>query len=1306
MSRRLVVLAAVLSICITSALGAATRTWTGASSANWSDPANWSPSGAPTNGDDLSFPFTFGQVMNNDLPSGTTVGSMTLNGIYTLNGNDLVVNGDIFVPRGNTLICNVGLKLMSSVTFSDGSLIFGGAVDVNGQTLSLAGFSVSFTGPINGSGSIIGHMDGPDPFYIRGGGAFSGTIYSTVDVASSIPNAKLMLHPPLYGPAQYLFGNGTVGTVDVQFAYPGDCQGCYGDPSTIGSFYTKSLTIGTLYADVTPSGASDSFHVTGTVTITGDLGLGMVYGVPAVGQKFTLIDNDGTDPVNGTFTNLPEGTKVVGFGYAYSISYVGGDGNDVVVTFESGAKHKWTGAASPYWSNPANWSPQNIPSAGEAELLFPAGASNRTMVNDLPPGLAVGKLTFNDHYTLNGNDLALSGDLRPGVNDADVVCNTGLKLMGPLILSGTFGGAIDVNGQNVTAAGKFTGPINGSGSIIAGGEIRGGGTFSGTITGTMTVVGAFPNADIVTTDTGSNIGFFWGSGTVGNLNALFLSPGDNCLGTCSGDLHTIGVFNTKSLTIRGHYFVDLLPSGAGDSMHVTGSASVAGPLSISTPSGLPAAGQSFTIIDNDGTDPVIGTFTGLPEGASIAGNGYSFRISYVGGDGNDVVLTLVLNTSTALTQDSSLTSAGQPVTFTATLSALSGTPSGVVSFTDGGVAIGTAPLVNGVAHLTTSALAAGAHSIVATYAGQSGYASSVSSPLPHTVKYQTSTTLAVDHTSGVYGGTLIFTASVSPVAPGTITLRSDGASIGTFPLVKGGATINVGSLLAGPHTVTASYSGSSDYEASDSNAIQVMIARAPTTLEVHSDQNPAAAGSAATLTVKLNSLATPLPVAGLIVVSEGGKLVAQQGVIGATTKVPLPVLSPGSHILDIAFSGTDNFDLSSVSFTQVVSLPAVYANDVSVAEGNAGTTAVQVTLHLSTPSPQSVRVDWKTGDASALSGEDYEAASGVVEFAPGETSRQITVVVDGDTKAEEDESFNVVLSNAVNATLARTSSVVIITNDDATSKTFSGLSYGNGMTLDLYVPVSGAQPYPVIVWVPGFTAYDSDATVVPALHETLRGYAVAVVRYHNPSDAHFPAQLDDLKSAVRFLRANASQYGLDPQHIAAWGNGTGAHLAALLGMAGDTTAPSTNAAFSSVVQAVVDWNGASDLASLNADAASCNVVDHDAASSPESTLLGCPLQTCGVAATTASPMTYAHSGLPPFLLMHAAEDCYVAPSQSQKLYAALIATGDDATLHVYNGVSHVDSFWRSATALGVVEAFLDGKLKKPRPPTRGRGVRH
>src|SRR5205085_3212114 len=127
----------------------------------------------------------------------------------------------------------------------------------------------------------------------------------------------------------------------------------------------------------------DLVDVTGTVTLSGaTLHVAMPAGALNATQTFTVIANDGTDPVSGTFAGLAEGATITLGGGTLRISYIGGDGNDVVLLPASATK-SWSGASSALWSDAANWTPAVVPASGEP-LLFPAGATRTTMTNDLP----------------------------------------------------------------------------------------------------------------------------------------------------------------------------------------------------------------------------------------------------------------------------------------------------------------------------------------------------------------------------------------------------------------------------------------------------------------------------------------------------------------------------------------------------------------------------------------------------------------------------------------------------------------------------------------------------------------------------------------------------------------------------------------------------------------------------------------------------------------------------------------------------------------------------------------------------------
>src|SRR5262249_27571146 len=142
-------------------------------------------------------------------------------------------------------------------------------------------------------------------------------------------------------------------------------------------------------------------------------------------------------------------------------------------------------------------------------------------------------------------------------------------------------------------------------------------------------------------------------------------------------------------------------------------------------------------------------------------------------------------------------------------------------------------------------------------------------------------------------------------------------------------------------------------------------------------------------------------------------------------------------------------------------------------------------------------------------------------------------------------------------------------------------------------------------------------------------------------DAIWPAQIYDCKAAVRFLRANAAKYNLDPDHIGVGGDSAGGHLAAVLGTTGDVgelEGGLGNPGGSSRVQAVLDWSGPTDFTQIAQQSLPNSVLKHDAPNSPEARLLGGPIEEKKELARTANPLTYIDKKTPPFLIMHGDAD--------------------------------------------------------------------
>ncbi|MFN8622809.1 MAG: alpha/beta hydrolase [Chloroflexota bacterium] len=244
--------------------------------------------------------------------------------------------------------------------------------------------------------------------------------------------------------------------------------------------------------------------------------------------------------------------------------------------------------------------------------------------------------------------------------------------------------------------------------------------------------------------------------------------------------------------------------------------------------------------------------------------------------------------------------------------------------------------------------------------------------------------------------------------------------------------------------------------------------------------------------------------------------------------------------------------------------------------------------------------------------------------------------------------------------------------------------------LDLWLPpdatATDAVPLVVLIHGGGFRRGDKANEVELVAPLLAAGYAVASVDYRLSDEARFPAAVQDVKAAIRFLRANAATYGLDPARFAVWGRSAGGYLAAMVGATGDQASlfddPALgHPAVSSGVLAVIDMSGPSDMTRMDAQAfadppPACagRTTVHDSPDSTESRFLGVALPAAGALATTADPATWlttAHR-LPAFVLVTGDADCRVPMGQSLLLHAAIRAAGGSSRLVVVAGAGHND----------------------------------
>lgn len=245
--------------------------------------------------------------------------------------------------------------------------------------------------------------------------------------------------------------------------------------------------------------------------------------------------------------------------------------------------------------------------------------------------------------------------------------------------------------------------------------------------------------------------------------------------------------------------------------------------------------------------------------------------------------------------------------------------------------------------------------------------------------------------------------------------------------------------------------------------------------------------------------------------------------------------------------------------------------------------------------------------------------------------------------------------------------------------------------LDLYLPYSG-ECLPLIIWVHGGAFRAGNKANYAPLEYLADGYAVASINYRLSQHKIFPAQIQDVKAAVRWLRANAETYRLDPDHFGAWGASAGGHLVAMLGTAGDEAEfdVGENLNVSSQVQAVVDYFGPTDFLQMDAQLLSDGMI-HDTPDSPESQLIGGAIQENKDLVARANPITYVSENEPPFLIIHGDRDPLVPHQQSVLLKNALEKVGASVSFYTVAGEGH--GGFKDPKVAELTSAFLEKHLK-------------
>ena len=249
-----------------------------------------------------------------------------------------------------------------------------------------------------------------------------------------------------------------------------------------------------------------------------------------------------------------------------------------------------------------------------------------------------------------------------------------------------------------------------------------------------------------------------------------------------------------------------------------------------------------------------------------------------------------------------------------------------------------------------------------------------------------------------------------------------------------------------------------------------------------------------------------------------------------------------------------------------------------------------------------------------------------------------------------------------------------------------GAVTGEPLLLDVYRPTAGEEPWPAVVLIHGGGMWTGSRTHMeyPASQLAQAGYVACSIDYRLVDAAagshRWPVQLDDVQRAVRWVRAHAADYGVDPRRVGAYGWSAGGQLAALLGMRDTRDATAPLASYPSRVACVVDLAGDVDLAAYTLPPALHEVV----------ALLGGTPQEVPARYRDSSPLSWINERTAPFLVIHGTQDDVVPIAQSRRLVAALRAAGIEVRYVELAGAAHDDLVW---TRVGPATLdFLDRHL--------------
>ncbi len=1086
-----------------------TSTWTGldaATSTNWSDANNWLGDIAPAAGDDLIFPSGASSLAsNNDIGAGVAYGALTIADTgYSITGNAVSFT-------------SIDASQTSGSSEVDLPIALSGAVSVD-----TAGAKLVLGGVISGSAGLTKN----------GAGALDLTAANTYTGTTAISAGVLQIDgaqagsPVTVASGATLGGIGTVGSITATAGTVSPGDSAAGVLIDAGAFdlgqdgSANNSTYSVVIDGSTPGTGTDHYsqtQVAGAINLTGatlDVTLGPDF-TPSVPTAFTIIDNTGSLGVAGTFDGLAQGSTIDVDGNTFQIDYNGGtSGKSVVLTevFPS-ATSLLAAPTTAVFGQPVTLTatvggPLNDPApTGTVEffngtnLLGTETLSSRTATLDNAL-LPVATNSITAQYEGDSNYGTSTSPATPVMvsiasTSASVTASPASPIVGqPVTFTATVA-AVSPSTATPTGTVDF---MNGSTQLGTGALTNGVATFP---TSTLTAGDYTITADYV--------------------------PTSNFAASTSSPLPlTVAAAATSATTVTASTTTPVFGQGVTFTMTVAPISPATG-----TPTGTVELLSGTSVLNTATLVNGVATI----ETSSLAPGNYSITAAYSGDSSfttsTSSPVTVAVGQATSATVFTSFPLSPvvrQSVTLTATVAVVSpgaGTPTGTIQFLNGTTPLGTATITAGVATLVTTALPSGANTVTAKYSGDADFAVSTSPAVTVTVAaIATSTTTVTSSPSApFFGQSATLTATVAPVSPltgtptGSVEFFNGTTLLGTGTLTNGVGTFSTTTLPVASNSITAQYSGDSNFTSSTSSPVTVPVGLAASSTVLTSFPLSPVVGQSVTLTATVSAAspgsATPT---GNVQFFNGTTSLGTATLAGGVATISTSTLAAGANSITAQYLGDSNFNGDTSPIVTVTLAPAATSTttlNVSTGSSSYGQSVLlSATVSSTTTGTPTGTVQFFSGTTSLGSGTLTDGVATLASTALPIGANSVTAQYSGDS------TFTSSTSPVATVTVGKASTTTALTLTTSTPV------FGQSVTLTATITTAttgSASPTGTVTFLNGTTALGTGTVTngVATLTTTLPVGTYSITADY-PGDANYATSTSTPPVSVKASEASTT----------------------------------------------------------------------------------------------------------------------------------------------------------------------------------------